>query len=461
MRRTGVLLTATCLGTAAGHATAADAAPAKPPVVFQNLRYDDSQATREASLYYTKLALGDASDLSIGGQVRLRGESWENFNFKEANDDEFLLTRIRLHADARVAKGLRFFVEGRSALANGRDLPTPDKSGKRPIDEDVLDLENAFADLSVGTDTRATLRLGRQELNYGSQRVIGVLDWANTRRTFDGAKAIVKGADWQVDAFATRLVQIQRYQFNDGYVGGQDLYGLYGTKQFKDVGATLDVYALNRLKHNATTNTVDDNRDTFGSRLAGKVGASGLDYEFEGDYQTGEAGQADISAYSFAALLGYNVPGCPYASRIYVGFDYATGDDDLKDADAKRYDQLYPTGHMYFGLVDAIGRMNIQDYSIGLRAEPIKKLKASVEGHWFERAETTDGVFDAGGNQIIAGNASDAREIGQEIDVTIGYQFNPRFLLAAGYGHLFAGDVVEDSTGEDIDTAYVTGQYTF
>lgn len=454
-----ILQTALCLAATCGNALAAETA--KPPVVFQNLRYDDSQATREASLYYTKLGLSEVSDLSVGGQVRVRGEWWDNFNTKPANDDEFALTRIRLHADARILPALRFFVEARSALTYDRDIATPDGSGKRPIDEDSLDLENAFGDITIGGDIKATARIGRQELNYGSQRIIGVLDWANTRRTFDGARLIVKGDGWQADTFATRLVQIQRYEFNDGYIGGHDFYGIYATKTFKDLGATLDVYALNRLKHNITTNTVDDNRDSLGARLVGKCGASGFDYEIEGTYQIGDTGPADIDAYSIAAILGYSIPDCPFGTRLFAGYDYATGNSDPTDGTTERYDPLYPTGHMFFGLVDAIGRQNIQALSIGLRSEPVKKLKASLEAHWFERAETTDAVFDAGGNQIIAATASSSREIGQEIDVTLTYGFNPNFLITGGFGYLVAGPVIEDGLGNDVATSYVAGQYTF
>jgi hypothetical protein len=454
-----VLRAAACLAASCGATFAAETA--KPAVEFQSLRYDDSQATREAALYYTKLSLGDESDLSVGGQLRWRAEWWDNYNSKPVNDDEFLLARIRLHADARLFPALRFFVEGRSAFSYDRDIATPDGSGKRPIDEDSLDLENAFGDITVGGDVKATARIGRQEMNYGSQRVIGVLDWANTRRTFDGARLIVTGDGWRVDAFATRLVQIQRYEFNDGYIGGQDFYGIYATKNFKDVGATLDVYALNRLKHNTSTNTVDDNRDTLGARLNGKFGASGFDYEVEGSYQTGEAGASDIDAYSIAAVLGYNVPDCPYSSRLYAEYDYATGGTDPKDKNAERYDPLYPTGHMFFGLVDAIGRANIQDICIGLRASPVKKLKCSLEGHWFERAETTDGVFDAGGNQIIAAAASNAKQIGQEVDITLSYAIDRTMTISGGFGYLFAGPVIEDSLGDDIATAYIGGQFTF
>lgn len=441
-------------------ALAASAVAAEPQ--FQNLRYKDSQESREQGPVYLKLGLNDASDLSLGGQARVRGEWWDNFGFAPDNDDEFLLTRLRLHGDLRVCRGLRLFVEGRSALVNGRDLPTPDGSGKRPIDEDVLDLQNAFGDVSVGIDEKAglTLRAGRQEMAFGKERVIGVVDWSNTRRTFDGVRGTIQSGGWTVDAFAVRPITLQRYAFNDGY-SGQDFYGVYMTGKDAGRGVALDLYALERFKHQADPAKADEKRDTLGAHLSGACGASGFDYDVEGAYQLGEAGNADIGAWSIAAQLGYAVPDCPFGTRFFLEYDYASGDDDPAGGDLKRYDQLYPTGHAFFGLVDAIGRQNIRDYCAGVSGRPAKKITAKIEGHWFERAETADAVFDAGGNPVVPGGASDAREIGQELDVTVGWKLNAHLLLTAGYGRFFAGDVVNDASGEDIDTAYVSGEYTF
>lgn len=424
---------------------------------FKNLRFDDSLVTKQSDLYYTKLGLTEVSDLALGGQVRVRGEFWENFNGVPANDDEFLLTRTRLHADLKTCQYFRLYAEGRSALANGRDLPTSDKSGKRPTDEDVIDLENVFFDLTpAGTDV-VTLRVGRQEMAYGRERTIGVVDWSNTRRTFDAVRALTKVGDWKVDAFASRLVQVQRYEFNDGDYG-QELYGTYAAGKVAGVG--VDLYALRRNK-DGLAGKPDDERTTLGSRLAGEVGESGLDYDVEGGYQFGSQGDADIGAWSVASQVGYKLPGCPFKSRIFMGYDYASGDDDATDGKVSRYDQLYPTGHAFFGLLDLIGRQNVQDISLGIGAKPLAKIKMQIEGHLFERAETSDAVYDAGGNQVVAGDASTAREIGQEIDATVGWQVDAHLLLSAGYGHLFAGSVINDAQLDDIDTVYLTGQYTF
>ena len=114
---------------------------------------------------------------SFGGQFRFRYEKWRDFGFVRTNDDGFELFRTLLHADLHVGENVRFFVQGKSAFATERNLP----GGQRGLDVDELDLQNAFADVSIpfagGT---FTFRPGRQELLFGKQRLVSPLDWSNT-----------------------------------------------------------------------------------------------------------------------------------------------------------------------------------------------------------------------------------------------------------------------------------------
>lgn len=430
-----------------------------PAPAFQNLRYADDAATREAALIHQKLDLGDQAALSLGGQVRLRLEDWNNFAFAPANDDNFLLTRVRLHSDLRLCPGFRVYVEGISALATERDLP----GGRRPLDEDSADLLNAFADFSTslaGADL--TLRAGRQELSYGKQRLISPLDWSNTRRTFDGARLLTKAGDWKVDTFLTRWVQVEQHDFNDGD-SGRDFYGVYATRPVAPWKGALDLYALGLERDLAKYGPVsgDEDRYTVGSRLGGAC-SCGLDVDVEGGYQFGEVGSADVAAWFVASQVGYTVPDCPVKSRWFLGFDLASGDDDPADGDVGTFNQLFPLGHAYFGGIDIVGRQNIQDFSVGVSLSPLDKLTVRVEGHQFARAENTDALYDAGGNVVRAGDAGSSHDIGQEVDVVADYKLNLHLALQAGYSHFFAGDFISQSgADEDIDFVYASTQCTF
>ncbi len=124
--------------------------------------------------------------VSFGGHYRVRMESWDNFGFSDAEgrDDLFVNTRLLLHADIRVGDHVRFYVEGKTALATDRNLP----GGRRPFDIDTADLLNAFVDLSVPVSDAGdfTFRVGRQELLFGKQRLVSPLPWGNSLRTFEG-----------------------------------------------------------------------------------------------------------------------------------------------------------------------------------------------------------------------------------------------------------------------------------
>ena len=429
-----------------------------PPAAFQNIRSEDDAATRAASLFHTDLGWTDASALTLGGQLRVRGESWENFAFGEDNDDAFWLTRVRLHTDLRIGTGFRIYVEGISALAHDRDLPPA--GGKRPIDEDNFDLLNAFGDFSFDLrGARHTLRLGRQELSLGKQRLVSPLDWVNTRRTFEGARLISVAGDWRVDTFATRLVNHDRHSFNDGD-SGQDLYGVYAAGQRTNGG--LDFYGLGQqrdaAKFASSTNALEEDRFTVGARYYGACAQTPWDYDLEAAYQFGDFGDGEIGAYMLAAELGFKIPDCPAKSRAYLGLDYASGDDNLGDGDLATFGQLYPLGHAYFGGIDTVGRQNIVDLTLGMKATPVAKLDTRLEVHAFQKAEKPDALYDAGGSAVTAGAGRDS-DIGQEVDFTADYALDRHTKLSAGYSHFFAGDAI--TTGEDIDFVYAQAQYTF
>src|SRR5690606_34418049 len=128
-----------------------------------------------------------------------------SFGAGPQDDTGFHLLRLMAHADLHAGEHLRFFIQGISANADGRE------GGERPgIDENDLDIHQAFLDVHLpqGEDDRLTLRAGRQNLLYGAQRLISPLDWTNTRRTFDAVKLSRShgGSGGSLDLFWARPV---------------------------------------------------------------------------------------------------------------------------------------------------------------------------------------------------------------------------------------------------------------
>src|SRR6187397_1802880 len=84
------------------------------------------------------------------------------------------------------------------------------------IDVNRWDLQNLLVDLKIAErdDKPVYLRVGRQELLYGSQRLVSPLDWANTRRNFEGVTFLYKGTDWNIDAFLTHPITPDDHGFD-------------------------------------------------------------------------------------------------------------------------------------------------------------------------------------------------------------------------------------------------------
>jgi hypothetical protein len=122
--------------------------------------------------------IASKATLTLGGELRERVELVRNPDFGlEKREDHVLLHRATLHADLRASETARVFVQLGAFGYTGRE----DK--REPFDLNRLDLVQGFLDVSVpiGGD-RATLRAGRQEISFGSSRLVGVREGPNVRR---------------------------------------------------------------------------------------------------------------------------------------------------------------------------------------------------------------------------------------------------------------------------------------
>ncbi len=441
--------------------------PAQPrPPAFHNLRFEENRwdwRPPDSSLKYIPLNDSGSAYLSLGGQIRVRTEFWDSFGFLEApsRDDTFGLLRVRLHGDLYLGPHFRFFVEGKSALATDRELP----GGKRILDVDHIALQNALIDLKApaGDDGSFTLRVGRQELQFGKQRLVSPLDWSNTRpRSFDALRGILKMGDWRLDAFFGNHVRVRQYDFNR-HDSGTGFFGAYLSGKVGKRGWTTDFYWLGLDRDRSVFGGVggDEQRQTLGARLAGRA-AGGFDFDVEGAFQFGDHAGRDIRAAMFGSQFGWTFAQASSRPRVYLGFDFATGDGDPSDGDVGTFNQLFPLGHAYLGFIDAVGRQNILDLSGGVSLRPVGKLNLRVDVHRFWRADEADALYNVGGGVARAGFPGSSKDVGTELDFTLSIPVIKGVVVSGGISRFFAGDFIRQSGPDDNMTFGHMGiQYTF
>lgn len=476
MRLAAVILMALPLGVCHADAFAQTPSAGAELPGYQVLRYNEEWSVlgtddpnRPDDLFnplkHIKLNQSGSAWLSLGGQYRVRVEGWDSFNFGApplaADQSTFVLNRLLYHADLHLGEHLRGFIEGKSALCTKRDLI----GGCRTLETDEFALQNGFIDVSLPLtdDIDLTLRGGRQELLFGKQRLVSPLDWANTRRTFDGFSAILKTKKWVATGFLTRPVNIVKFKQND-QDEDRTFYGIYATRKVSRMKGGVDLYwmGLNRTRAAFNGATGHENRQTLGGRLWGKIGRSGFDYDAESAYQFGTLGPGNISAYMAATELGYTFRETRGKPRFFVGYDYASGDREAGDTDVETFNQLFPLGHAFFGFIDTVARQNISSPNVGASWKPVDKLATKLKYLYFWRASADDALYNAGGAVVRPGLSGTSSNIGSEIDLTVSYKFDRHALLAGGYSRFFTEDFIRQSgPAKTIDFLYLTFQYTF
>ena len=408
--------------------------------------------------------------LTLAGQVRERNEYYHEFqlgNSQPARSDGYLLSRVRFSADLHASKYFRVFAEAKSSLATDRDLSGGDSASF----VDKLDLQNGFADVVIplGHPGSLTLRGGRQELLFGSQRLVGPSDWTNVRRTFQGVSGIVDVAGWRVTPFWAELVVVDTDKFDKASPGNK-LYGAYASGDAtKTVKA--DVYWVSANNASSTFNGTSghERRETVGGRLARNAparpgfaveAAGSFAFEVEAAGQFGRLGANDIRASMFSLNGGYMFD-ARLKPSLLATMDFASGDGGFGGT-VGTFNQLYPTNHTYLGTVDYVGRQNILSPSSGVTLRPMPRLSVAVTQFLFWRASVHDDFYDNSGNVARSGSGTTARYIGAETDLLATYQFDRHVLGYASYNHFFPGAFIR-ATGPALGSDYVYAalQFTF
>jgi hypothetical protein len=395
--------------------------------------------------------------LSLGGEARERYEYFNNPNWgKDAQDSGYFLQRYFLHGDLKMGGNFRIFSQLQSSLENGR------AGGPRPTDKDELDLHQAFLDvkLELPGDAALTLRSGRQEMAYGSQRIISVREGPNIRQSFDGFRLMYRTAAVKIDSFATRPVQTKRNVFDDGPDNSKAFWGTYAALPFPLLTeGNIDLYYLGLYRSKAAFDqgAARETRQSVGTRLWRT--AVPLDYNFEAIYQWGSFGSGDIRAWTVASDTGYTVSSLPLGPRIGLRADIASGDDDPSKKDLQTFNPLFPKG-AYFSEAALIGPANFMDLNPCIDLHLTERLTLILDWDFFWRESIHDGLYNNAVVPVRSGKTSDAHFIGSMSQAQLLWDIDRHLSLVAIYGHFFAGSFLKES-GPGADVDYLTSWLTY
>ncbi len=402
----------------------------------------------------------DAWRITFGGQERIRYEHKTNLGFGSAvpATDGFLINRLRGHMDAKYKNIFRIFADVKSAVSH-------DKEGSKALTDDSIDTQNLFVEFIAHPNPSESfsLRIGRQELVFGNQRLLTNLIWANVLRTFDGIRFTYQtphgSGNRTVSGWWARFVNVKDGQLNRSDPSLQT-FGLYAATTLSKHGG-YDLYAIGKRQSDqpASQGPATDTSVTIGTRVWGLM-ADLWQYETELAVQPGRFESEDTFAWMVSATIGTDLP-YPVLEKLSFGYDYASGDDDGNGKDT--FDQYFPLGHAYFGYIDVVGRANIQAVNTRLDFKLIPKTNSWIQLHSFWLDEVEDGLYNPGGKRIRSnrtGNSS--THVGIELDIATKVKIGRHSGLLFGYSRLWPGSFIENTgPDEEIDFFYAQYQFTF
>ena len=409
----------------------------------------------------------------LGGSVRFRYELRDDFSQQRYADrrtgdlrrDGFLLQRVRLELTVRFAEEARLFVQLQDSRAHGSDFTEDDFPvviHSCPFWH-PLDLRQAYLEwLHIG-GTPIGIKVGRQAIFYGDNRIWGPGEWGNVGRyTWDAVKLIVDTEVAEVHGIFANRVRYDPHSF-DEHNRRLDAFGVYA--MVKRLPFKLDLFWVGKRSRpevvvNAKGATADIDTHTCGFHIDGKAGR--WDYGGTLAHTRGEHNGLDVDAWGANARLGYTFAHA-WKPRLGAEVSYASGDDDPNDGEFETFDGVFGAIDRVYGRINFFSWMNLEDYQASFSFKPVKKAKVSIDYHCFRLAEARDAWYWCSGRparQDPTGNAG--RELGQEIDLIVSYKHSERLKLMAGYAHFFPGSFIR-RTGPSpgADWCFVQTLYAF
>ncbi|MDX9973477.1 MAG: alginate export family protein [FCB group bacterium] len=466
------------------------------------------------------------------GVINSNADIFSPFDWNDkGNDLDIVEQRTRLNVNADFTDEVSAFIEldsydtwgedFRSNYVTGADF-APVAAGVGTTDD--VEIYQAYIQAEEMWGTPLRLRVGRQELSFGSEFLVGTNDTNSffTGLSFDGIRATYGTDMFSVDAWAAKLNEVFAFEED----GDTDFYGVYGSYTGME-NISIDAYWMlvrDAAGFEDTPGTwlpewienwlgVDDYDPTYlhtvGLRGAGTVDA--FDFEAEFAYQFGDADQvgrtfrpfgftyADNDAdfdgnWAVNGELGYTFD-MNYQPRVFVGGAYFTGEDnrdvsvlewlnpfDMPEASVG-FNRLFSNWE-YSQFLDTNADMsNFWAIRAGVSAKPTESVEVMLKGTYL----VADEAFDAPRHIKIGRyrvpvqprwsfwTTQNDEDLGIEAELSAKYNYSEDLVFEAGWAHLFVDDGLKDgsftsnnglvfnggTSDDDADYVYVETRLSF
>jgi hypothetical protein len=395
--------------------------------------------TLSVSIIFLLLASQVKAQFSLSGEFRPRTEYSHGFGTLAAKDQKpsvFTSQRTRLNFDYKmdllkvglVLQDVRIWGNQVQSVSN---------------EDFAVSVHQAWAEINLAKSL--TLKVGRQELNYDDQRILGNSGWAQQARSHDIALFKYEKKVKIHLGIAHHENTNRKNNFYDGPDAYKDL-------QFLWINRKTDKFNLSFLFLNngkplmVGTEQKSKYSQTFGPHAevsVDKVSFSGHLY-----FQTGEDGaNKSLNAYNLMAEATYKTS---EKTQFNLGYEILSGSDYNQTQKNNSFTPLYGSNHKFNGFMDYFyvgNHLNNVGISNGYLKFATSKNKTGFNAdlHFFASSAKISEIAD--------------NYLGTELDLSLTQTLNPVTKIVLGYSQMFGSKSLEilkgGSAGAFNNWAYV------
>ncbi|MFV5697850.1 alginate export family protein [Flavobacterium sp. ZT3R17] len=336
---------------------------------------------------------------------------------------------------------------------------------------------------TTSTIQNLSLKIGRQEISYDDQKVLGGLDWLQQGRRHDAIVFKFANKGWIADVGAA-FNQNKELSTGTVYNGTNSAYGagtngigtMYKSFQYAYLGKKFSFGDVSFLffkdDFNKYTNVTSGtpavttkvygegvwSRNTagfyFNTNPTRKINLTGSVYHQGGHDKDGRSISANLASITSTLQVG---------RKLFVGpgIDYLSGDDGTKavtaTTDNNRFDPLYGTPHKFWGSMDyfyaanGFGKQGLLNYFFKAKYNMRDNLTLLLDVHGFEAANT---LSNGAGGKLSS-------YLGTEVDLLVKYNLTKMINIEAGYSFMKATNSMASAAVKNVTNPDLSPQFAY
>jgi hypothetical protein len=406
-------------------------------------------------------AFAEVQNVKVGGDLKMSGVVRHNFDLKnsgtagnkENDQGNFLMSQIRLRVDADLTDNVTTTLR----LINERNWDAEDTSNTD------IDLDLAFVTMKEFLYSPLTMTVGRQELKFGNQLIIGkaltynrgVLNGVprdlGIREAFDAIRATLNYDPLMVDMIYAKIDETLNVESASPNYRNEDsdLYGINARYQVnKDIA--VEGYCFTKLAR-STTSTIDKNDwvNAVGMLLSATP-KENLKTSLEMAYQFGKYRSASktnpMNAWALQAMADYTFAKVKYTPNLGIRFTHLSGGKEENNKDA--WDPMYNNQTLNNITKALIPFSNLNVINLIGSIKPKEDLTLTANYGYYRLNEKMNSMTDPYLFSASTWTMSTNKSLGNALDLTATYEYTEDVELALTAGWFKPGNAFNLAYGK-------------